>query len=107
MLAPSRAPRFGGKLDPDGHDFIIAAAIPRAAIPLLPALGTGDFVHTIVDFDAPLASKTKLWRSDADGSTGGITSDIPSEARLYPGAWATRKFTPSAYNPAPTIGPLH
>jgi hypothetical protein len=85
--------RLGYVLDGDNLGFTIAAAIPKSAIPLLPASQTGA-IHTRVDFEATLAGKTKFWWSNTDGSASTTTSDVPSEAGLYPGAWSDAEFLP-------------
>lgn len=86
--------KSGFQIDQDGHGFTIAVAIPRAAVPGLPTLGAGGVLHTTVDFEATLGGKTKFWWSNTDGSASTVTSDLSSEARLYPSAWGHAQFTP-------------
>ena len=82
--------RLGYQLDADGEGFVLAAALPRSAVPLLPAF-TGAFA-TRVDFDANLGGHNRFWWANADGSASQETYDEPSEAQLYPGAWAQAQF---------------
>jgi hypothetical protein len=82
--------KLGYRLDKDGEGFVIAAAIPRADIPRLPAFS--EEFRTLVDFDANLGGHNRFWWSNADGSASRETYDEPTEARLYPGAWAQAKF---------------
>ncbi len=77
-------------VDADGKGFVLAAAIPRRAIPGLPPLS--DAVRTMVNFEATLGGHSKFWWSNADGSASRETYDEPTEARLYPGAWAPAQF---------------
>ncbi len=77
-------------LDADGKGYVLTAAIPRAAIPGLPTLGAD--VRTMADFEATFAGHNKFWWSNADGSANRETYDEPTEARLYPGAWAPMQF---------------
>ena len=51
-------------------------------------------VRTTVDFSATFGSKAEIWWANADGSASTVTSDEPSEAALYPGAWAQAQFVP-------------
>jgi hypothetical protein len=76
--------------DADGKGFVLTAAIPRRAIPGLPPLGTG--VGTLVDFEATFGGHDKFWWADSDGSASRATYDEPTEARFYPGAWASAGF---------------
>ena len=75
---------------PDQGGFVLAVALPRSVIPLLPALGPG--VKTRVDFEATLGGHNKFWWANSDGSANRETYDVPTEARLYPGAWAPGEF---------------
>jgi len=67
------------------------AGIPRTAIPRLTTPLDGN-LRTLVDFEATLGGHTKFWWSNADGSASRETYDEPTEARLYPGAWAPAQF---------------
>ena len=82
--------RLGHAVDADGQGFVIAAAIPRAAVPMLPAFA-GDFL-TQVNFDATLAGHNRFWWANADGSASRETYDEPTEAHLYPGSWSQARF---------------
>ena len=73
-------------IDADGKGFVLVAAIPRTAIPGLPTLS--EAVHTMVDFEATFGGHSKFWWANADGSASSETYDEPTEARLYPSAWA-------------------
>jgi hypothetical protein len=77
-------------LDADGKGWTLTAAIPRAAVPDLPALGAD--LRTMVNFEATFAGHNKFWWSNADGSASRETYDEPTEARLYPGSWAPAQF---------------
>jgi hypothetical protein len=76
--------------DEDGQGFVLAAAIPRTAIPVMPKLRGG--LRTMVNFEATLAGHNKFWWSNADGSASKETYDEPTEARLYPSSWAPAQF---------------
>ena len=82
--------KLGFRLDPDGEGFVIAAAIPRPDIPMLPVFN--EEFRTLVNFDVNLGGHNRFWWSNADGSASRETYDEPTEARLYPGAWAQAKF---------------
>lgn len=77
--------KTGCQLDPDGKGFVLAAAIPRAALPEEPQL---DGWHTEGNFDANFGGHDRFWWSNADGSASRETLDEPTEARFYPGAWS-------------------
>ena len=77
-------------LDEDGKGFVLVAGIPRSDIPGLPQL-SGE-VRTMVDFEATFAGHNKFWWANSDGSASRETYDEPTEARLYPGAWAPAQF---------------
>ena len=77
-------------LDKDGKGFVIAACLPRTAIPGLPVPGSD--LRTLVNFEATFSGHNKFWWSNADGSANRETYDEPSEARLYPGSWAPVQF---------------
>ena len=79
-----------GSVDPDGQGFVIAAEIPREAIPNSPNLAAG--FNTRVDFEATLGGHDKFWWANTDGSASIETYDEPTESRLYPGAWAAAQF---------------
>lgn len=89
-VAPVAGAKLSHALDADGKGFVIAAAIPRSAVPGLPALGSG--VRTMVNFEATYGGHGKFWWSNADGSASRETYDEPTEARLYPGSWAPLQF---------------
>lgn len=84
--------RLGYAIDPDGKGFVIAAAIDRRDLPMLPSLSGG--LRTLIDFAATFNGKAKVWWANTDGSAGTVTSDEPSEAGFYPGAWAQAQFVP-------------
>ena len=77
-------------IDSDGKGFAIAAAIPRAAIPSRGPFTGG--TRTTADFSATLGGKTTFWWANTGGVNIALTTDEPSEARLYPGAWAQAQF---------------
>jgi hypothetical protein len=80
---------LGGAPDADGKGYVVSVSIPREALdlpPISPAL------RTTVDFEATFGGHVKFWWSDADGSASRETFDEPTEARLYPGAWAPAEF---------------
>lgn len=77
-------------VDDDGKGFVLTAAIPRTAIPGLPAFGST--MRTMVNFEATYDGHNKFWWSNADGSANRETYDEPTEARLYPGSWAPALF---------------
>ncbi len=76
--------------DPDEKGFVLTAAVPRSDLPGLPTLRGG--LQTSINFEATLAGHNKFWWSNADGSASRETYDEPTEAGLYPGAWATAQF---------------
>ncbi|HSI36942.1 MAG TPA: hypothetical protein VK986_25370, partial [Tepidisphaeraceae bacterium] len=88
---PVEGVSVGHAIDADGKGFVIAASIPRAA---LPALKTpfGPDLRTMVNFDANLGGHDRFWWANRDGSANRETYDEPSEARLYPGSWAPAQF---------------
>lgn len=81
---------LGGAADVDGKGYVVSVSIPRSAIPGLPRLSPS--LRTTVDFEATFGGHAKFWWSDTDGSASRETFDEPSEARLYPGAWAPVEF---------------
>jgi hypothetical protein len=81
--------KAGYRLDADGRGFILAAALPRAAVPGSPPL---EGWRTQGNFDANFGGQDKFWWSNADGSASRETLDEPSEARLYPGSWSMMEF---------------
>ena len=92
-VGPVEGAKLGAKIDPDGKGFVIAAAIPRAALaPRLASFAGG--YQTMVNFEATFAGHNKFWWSNRDGSANRETYDEPSEARLYPGSWAPAQFRP-------------
>ena len=90
-VGPVEGVTVGHAIDADGEGFVIAASIPRAA---LPALKTpfGPDLRTMVNFDANLGGHDRFWWANRDGSASRETYDEPSEARLYPGSWAPAQF---------------
>lgn len=101
------AAKLGHVVDADGEGFVIAAAIPRGSVPMLPAFA-GEF-RTQVNFDATFGGHNRIWWSNADGSASRETYDEPTEARLYPGSWAQSKFEPMSSLPVrvwSAIGPF-
>jgi hypothetical protein len=70
---------------------VLAAAIPRAAVPCAPKL---DNWRTSGNFDANLGGVDRFWWSNADGSASRETFDEPTEARIYPGSWSGFQFLP-------------
>ena len=89
-VAPLAGALLGQRLDDDEKGFVIAASIPRAALPKLPVLSGA--LRTLVNFEATFGGHNKFWWSDADGSASRETYDEPTEARLYPGSWAPAQF---------------
>jgi len=83
--------KSGARLDPDGRGFVLAAAIPRAALPDAPRL---DGWRTEGNFDANFGGHDRFWWSNADGSASRDTFDEPTEARFYPGAWSPVQCAP-------------
>ena len=81
----------GYALDADGQGFVLAAAIPRAALPGSPRL---EDWRTIGDFDANFGGHDRFWWSNTDGSASRETQDEPTEARFYPGAWSPLQCAP-------------
>jgi hypothetical protein len=79
----------GFKIDEDNKGFVIAAAIPRAAIPGSPTLSNWS---TQGNFDANLGGGDRFWWSNADGSASREVFDEPTEARLFPGSWSPIQF---------------
>lgn len=86
--------RYGWAKDEDGLGFTLAVAIPRAAFPRQDAPFSGA-LRTRCDFEANLGGHHRLWWSNADGSASTETWDEPTEARLYPGAWAPMRLAPA------------
>ncbi|WP_269523331.1 hypothetical protein [Coraliomargarita parva] len=91
-VGPIHEATLGAVLDADGKGYVIAAKIPRSAIPAIGQPFSGDF-RTMVNFSANLGGHNKFWWANADGSANIETYDEPSEARLYPGSWAPAKFS--------------
>jgi hypothetical protein len=77
-------------LDSDGDGYVLTVALPKSAIPGTLSLSGG--TRTMVDFAATLGGHERFWWSNADGSASQETYDEPTEARLYPGAWAPAQF---------------
>lgn len=84
--------RLGHRIDEDGKGFVLALALPRAAVPAMKTPFSGK-VRTMVNFDANLGGHHKFWWANRDGSANAETYDEPSEARFYPGCWAPAAFT--------------
>lgn len=82
---------MGYTIDDDKKGFVLAARIPRQAIPAMTAPFGGD-LKTQVNFEATLGGHRKFWWANSDGSASRETYDEPSEARLYPGSWALGTF---------------
>jgi hypothetical protein len=83
--------KAGYVLDPDGEGFVLAASLPRAALPNAPRL---EGWRTEGNFDANFGGHARFWWSNADGSASRETLDEPTEARLYPGAWSPVQCVP-------------
>jgi hypothetical protein len=83
--------QLGHAIDADGKGFVLAARIPRSAIPAA-KLPFGPEFRTLADFDANLGGHDRIWWANSDGSASRETYDEPSEARLYPSAWAPAQF---------------
>ena len=83
--------RVGFAIDADGKGFVVAAALPRAAFPFLsePLSGAS---RLRMNFDANLGGHNRFWWANTDGTASTETYDEPTEARLYPGSWATARF---------------
>lgn len=86
--------RYGWAKDEDGLGFTLAVSIPRAAFPRQDAPFSGA-LRTRCDFEANLGGHHRVWWSNADGSASTETWDEPTEARLYPGAWAPMRLAPA------------
>ncbi len=78
---------YGYSIDKDEKGFVIAASIPRSAIPAIQK-PLGDDFKTLVNFSANFGGHNKFWWSNSDASASTDTYDEPSEAGLYPGSWA-------------------
>lgn len=90
-VAPVAGAKLGYAVDADKKGVVIAAAIPRAAIPALGAPFSGA-LRTRINFDANFGGHNRFWWADTDGSANVETYDEPSEARFYPGSWAPVRF---------------
>ncbi|WP_395736023.1 hypothetical protein [Prosthecobacter sp.] len=98
---------LGHAMDADGEGFVIAAAIPRASVPMLPEFDKE--LRTQVNFDATFGGHNRIWWANADGSATRETYDEPTEARLYPGSWSQASFAPMSRLPVrawSVIGPF-
>ena len=89
-VAPVAGATLGHRLDDDGKGFVIAASLPRSALPGLPPLSGS--LRTLANFEATFAGHNKFWWANADGSASRETYDEPTEARLYTGSWAPAQF---------------
>jgi hypothetical protein len=83
----------GWKLSQDATQLWMAAAIPRSAIPGLPAEGTAFL--TGGDFSCNIQGFQKNWWTNSDMKASQITWDEPSEASLYPHSWGNFTFLKS------------
>lgn len=83
--------QYGYQIDPDKKGFVLAASIPRAAIPTLKTPFDGN-LRTLINFSANFGGHNKFWWANSDASASDATYDAPSEARLYPGSWAPVQF---------------
>lgn len=83
--------KLGSAVDADNKGFVIAASIPRRALPAMQQPFSGE-TRTQVNFDANLGGHNKFWWANTDGSANRETFDEPSEVRLYPGSWAPAQF---------------
>ncbi|HZK80816.1 MAG TPA: hypothetical protein VFC46_07110, partial [Humisphaera sp.] len=72
--------RLGSRIDDDDMGFVIAAAIPRSAIPSIGPF-SGD-MRTLANFSATFAGHNKFWWANRDRSASRETYDEPTEARL-------------------------
>ena len=81
---------LGGASDGDGKGYVVSVSIPRDAIPGLPVFSPA--LRTTIDFEATFGGHAKFWWADTDGSASRETFDEPTEARLYPSAWAPLEF---------------
>jgi hypothetical protein len=98
--------KTGYQIDPDGQGFVLAAAIPREALPGSPQL---DGWRTEGNFDANFGGLDRFWWSNADGSASRETLDEPTEARFFPGAWSVVQCLPMTTLPVHSwmaIGPF-
>ncbi len=98
--------KAGYAIDSDGEGFVLAAALPRAALPGPPHL---EGWRTEGNFDANFGGHARFWWSNADGSASRETQDEPTEARLYPGAWSPVQCMPMTSLPIRSwlaIGPF-
>jgi hypothetical protein len=85
--------KLGSTVSDDRKTWVLAAAIPRSALPgKVPALDGG--WKTMANFEATIGGAHKLWWSNADGSASREVNDEPTEARLYPGSWGQALFAP-------------
>ena len=79
--------KLGYRVDDDGKGLVIAAEIPRSALPGLKQPLAGG-LRTRINFDANFGGHHRFWWANSDGSANTETYDEPSEARFYPGSWA-------------------
>jgi len=82
--------KLGHEIDADGKGFVLAAGLPRTALGVKPPFGDG--FRTAADFSATFGGRTAVWWVNAGGRNVSLTTDEPSEARLYPGAYAQARF---------------
>jgi hypothetical protein len=83
--------KLGYVIDKDNKGYVLAAAIPRSAIPAMQKPFDGK-LRTLVDFEATFGGHNEFWWADSDGTASRETYDEPTEAALYPGAWAQAVF---------------
>ena len=92
--APVPGARYGWAVDEDGKGFVLAVALPRAAFPRQDVPFSGA-LRTRCDFEANLGGHNRVWWANTDGSASAETWDEPTEARLFPGAWAPMRLAPA------------
>lgn len=93
-VAILRDAKVGYRIDDDNRGLVLAAALPHSTVPARASFGSAGFNHTTLDFEATLGGKTKFWWANLDRAASTVTSDVPSEARVYPGAWGSAQFVP-------------
>ncbi len=84
---------MGYALDPDGHGFVLAAAIPRDAL-LIPWPAFAGVVTTL-NFDATFDGQVRAWwaRTEPLPHTARLDDDAIA-ASLFPGIWGQAWFAP-------------
>ncbi len=81
------------RLSEDGKVLTLLAKIPKSSLPPQLLALSGD-LRTMANFEATFRGTKKVWWSYGDGSASRETSDEPTEARLYPGSWASLTLNP-------------